>query len=180
MLDPTSSNELNKTLTEIHKTIVEWLKFAETKNAGLLAANLAVIFGIAQSNSLTGAALHTFSGIYLWNVMLFCGISAVLCLVSIAPQIQVPLLWARKEETGSDLIFFGSIATHTRDTYIKKFEEAIQTSLSQLECDLVGQIVVNARITRRKFSCFKWSAWLTLSAFLTPLVAAWLMVIREK
>ena len=175
-----ASTELNKSLIEIHKNVVDWLKFAEAKNAGLLAGNLAVIFGIAKVDSLVGATLHTFAGLYFWNVIVFCGMSAALCLVSIVPQIHIPLLWAKKENIKSNLIFFGSIATHTRDTYIQKFEEATQTPLTQLERDLAGQIVVNSKIAKRKFTSFKWSAWLTLSAFLTPLIAGWLIVIREK
>lgn len=180
MTNASQPHELNKALVEINKTIVDWLKFAEAKNAGLLAGNLAVIFGIARIDSLASATAQTFAWFYLWNIVVFCGLSAVLCLISIVPQVRIPLMWARRGDINSDLVFFGSIATHTRDTYIGQFESATQTKLSQLDRDLAGQIVVNSRIAQRKFFSFKWSAWLTLSAFITPIAAAWLMFTREK
>lgn len=174
-------SEINKTLVEINKTVIDWLKFAEAKNAGLLTGNLAIIFGITKIDVIAKASLWTIAGAYYSSILFFCFLSSLLCLLSIVPQINIPYLFKTAgHEKNKDLIFYGHIATHTPESYSKALQAALEEKFNTVDECLAGQIVINSRITMRKFQNFKWAAWLTLSAFFTPIIGGWLLLIREK
>ena len=70
---------------------IGWLNFAENKNAMLIAANGAAIFGIFTL--LGGAsASNSMYIIYIYQALLFLFLSAVFCLISFIPQVNIPWL----------------------------------------------------------------------------------------
>lgn len=173
--------EPNKYLIEIHKIVIEWLKFAETKNAALLTGNLVVIFGVSKIEVFSSAPVCSWVWYYYLSIVVFCGLSALCCMLSIIPQIKMP--WFRSKDKSNaidNLVFFGTIADYSPESYAEKLQETLGTKFNPIEMSFAGQIVINAKIARRKYKSFKVAAWLTLSAFLTPVVGGLLMVIREE
>lgn len=173
--------EPNKYLIEIHKIIVDWLKFAEAKNAGLLTGNLVSIFGVSKLEFFSGAHVYSWAWWYYTSIVFFCGLSALCCLLSIVPQIEIPWFWLSTDKyPPGNLVFFGSIANQSPENYSRKLQEETGCEFKRFEKDLAEQIVVNSKIARRKFSSFKVSAWLTLSGFITPVISGLLILLREK
>lgn len=173
--------EPNKYLTEIHKTVIDWLKFAEAKNAALLTGNLAIIFGITRIALFSDAQMYSLAWFYSFSIIGFCGLSALFCLLSIVPQIKLPFYFSKPPANGSkNLVFFGTIATHTPDSYAEELQKILETKFNQIERSLAGQIVINSQIACRKFSFFKFAAWSTLSAFLTPVIGLILILVCKE
>lgn len=169
--------EPNKYLIEIQKTVIDWLKFAEAKNAALLVGNLTVIFGATKVAAFSSSETYSLIWWYYISIVAFCSLSAMCCFLSIIPQIKIPYFYKiDTSRTSGNLVFYGTIATHTPDSYCLEIQNTIGNELSSLDKLLAGQIVINSQIACRKYRFFKVAAWLTLSAFLTPLVGGVLVI----
>lgn len=169
--------EPNKYLIEIQKTVIDWLKFAEAKNATLLAGNLAIIFGASKIALFSEAQMFTWVWFYFISIAGFCGLSAVCCLLSIVPQIKIPFsLSGDGKNASSNLVFYGTIASHTPETYADALQKCLNVTFNPVEKLLAGQIVINSQVANRKYRFFKVAAWLTLSAFLTPVLGGFLVL----
>ena len=72
--------EPNKCLIEVHKIVVDWLRFAEAKNAALLTGNLVTIFGVSRLEFFTNAQIYSWSWWYYISIVIFCSLSGICCL----------------------------------------------------------------------------------------------------
>jgi hypothetical protein len=140
---------------------IDWVKYAEKKNAALLvAASGLVVSLIGRFPDKTSS-----SGIRacFWIGCASLVISAVISLISFIPQIEFPWIVSRRK-TGSEdnLFFFGHIADYSAPELIDALyrSEGVQSASNKLQLDLAGQIIVNARISLKKFQLFTASIWL--------------------
>lgn len=170
------------------------VKFAETKNVALLAANAALVAAVIQA--LTAAtSVQVWIGRYLFMVAVACALSGCVTLLSFLPVTQIPWPAPRKPKhrrvessaarlvskpsINDNLLFFGDIQKHNRHTYAQALATALgvqQPILSALEEMYAEQIVINATIASRKFSYFKIALWMTLFGILTPVIAGCLLL----
>lgn len=168
-----SPDNLTGILSEAFANVSDWLKFAEQKNAALIAFNSALSLGVL-------AVLQDLAPSMFW-LRLLCALSigflwlgAVVALWSFIPTTRIPKPHQWSGGLRDDnLLFFGHIARYTPETYLKAMSElvgAIDGSATRLDKHYAEQVVTNARIAIRKYALFSESLWLTLSAFLTPLV----------
>ena len=70
-------------LNRIFSNVNDWLKFAETKNAGLVVFNSAAIFGIMQAFP----AENTFV-VFKWLMILLFGISICISIYTFLPVLK--------------------------------------------------------------------------------------------
>ncbi len=165
---------MEERLQIILSNVNEWLKFAEAKNAVLVAANAATIFGAAQI-ILGERALDVYMYWYLYLFMLFIASGAIFALCSFLPQVRLPWLTATGATYEHDnLIFYGDIAKYNPKDYVVALYNAdgqAHVQPSTIDLDYAEQIVVNSRITLRKYEFFRYALWLTLSAVITPILA---------
>ena len=151
----------------------EWLKFAETKNAGLLVFAAAAIVGAQRSTS-----TETLTGMTQWALTLgtiLLAAAAVLCLLSFIPQVRIPWLDSARAPTEEDnLLFYGHIADYRPTEYLAKLRTAsnAQTAPTPIEDHYAQQIVTNARIAVRKYKCFNVAAYLAIAGGIFILAAA--------
>src|SRR5689334_7270323 len=116
---------MNEDLKYTFNNINEWLKFAEAKNAGLLALNAVAVIGILQANSSFTENIKMFEGILIF---LFC-ISSCLCLYTILPVLNKWFRFYKKmdndkfEKSLNDLnaLFFEDIAKLSSEQFIQLF-----------------------------------------------------------
>lgn len=139
-------------LKEIYDNVNYWLGYAEAKNAGLLAFNiagLAVLFSLENIGGL----------VYILSVFLFGSIFFVFL-----------ALWSRfaatwKNETNKsandNLLFYLDIAKYSDDEFVVQFyKNYFQENLDNVEAvpmyirNISSEIVINARIASRKFELF--------------------------
>jgi hypothetical protein len=162
-------NEMNENLKYVFANINEWLKFAEVKNAGLLALNAAAIFGILQSQSIFEKEFKLLSGSMLSLFLL----SALLCIYSIVPDLRTARFKSKFDNStfqtqinNLNFLFFGTISKLTKDQYINLIKYNDNNFLNtRIDESLIEQIIVNAEIANFKVIVFDKASWLTFVAF---------------
>ena len=148
---------------------IDFLKFAEAKNAALLALSSA--WALASINLECGG--RTLLGLLRLAVpatlvLVLC--AAILTAASFFPKLKLPwFLGGRKAGPHPEnLLFFGDIAGMT----LKTFEQEIRSRYypakdehrQEYLHDLAVQIQVNSVITLRKMTLFKWAVGLVIAA----------------
>jgi hypothetical protein len=152
---------------------IDWVKYAERKNAALLVAASGLVLSLIGYFPTKTSS----SGIRacFWISCASIALSAVLSLVSFVPQIQFPWIASRRK-TGSDdnLFFFGHIADYSASELVDALyrAEGAQAIPNKLQMDLAGQIIVNARISLNKFRLFTVAIWLTVVGVAVLMCAA--------
>jgi|SRR5579862_742612 len=200
----TSSSEspvaaLEPRLTSVLGWVDGHLRFAETKNAVLLAADAAIAAGTIQTLA-SASSISVWTSRYLVCLALACLISGCIALLSFLPVTQIPWLtltrrgirqaqlgWMamprRSSDTGN-LLFFGDIRGHNGASYLAALSKATGISrdtFTPLERMYADQIVVNAGIAFRKFSYFRVAIWVMIFGAITPLFALpLLMVVADR
>ena len=168
-------------LNGIFSNINDWLRYAEPKSAALLATNGLVIFGIVRVIQ-SQEHMNTILFYYLNLVIVQLIISACLLLISFSPSLQIPWLFkpSNIDEKNDNLLFFAHITKYTPRKYLDSLviaSEEKSYNCSNIELMIAKQIIANSTIAMRKFSIFNIAVWLTISAFITPIV---MYLIRGK
>lgn len=150
-------------LEYIFSNVNDWLKFAETKSATLLAANGVMLFGILRLAKDQELDLCTTIGLVAGCICF--SISLIFCLSSFVPSLTMPWVHKKYEKTANDnLLYFGHIENYTPYAYLKALRTSCREQAGSddkyLEM-LAQQIITNSVITSYKYSIFKKSIWLT-------------------
>ncbi|MEW5926958.1 MAG: Pycsar system effector family protein [Gemmatimonadota bacterium] len=158
----------------------EWLKFAEAKLAALVAANGAAVFGALQilTNS---EKFNSVARLYLQSFLCCSSIAIVVGIVAILPKTSLPWVRSTKPIQSTDnLLFFGHIAKYNPEEYLDSLYAATGDSerqeWSRTARNYAQQIIINSHIASTKYALFRWSAWFTLAAVLTPIIALPLLI----
>jgi hypothetical protein len=176
MQPATGSNE--ERLREVLAFVDGHVKFAETKNAALLAANGVTLIAVLQI--LTGEhPVGDWLERYLWILAGGNTVSAVVALLSFLPVTQIPWLRRpRRREATGNLLFFGDVHRFNGTTYLQALSTALEQdgyASNEFERMYADQVVANSKIASRKFTYFKVAIWSTLAGLLTPIPAAVLL-----
>ena len=157
-------------LFKIFNNTNDWLKFAETKFASLLAGNGVLIFGILRL--LKWQETPFLLKIYIIIVLVQLILSFIFCLVSFIPSLELPWLYKAQNPTDSDnLLFFMDISKYSPIHYLNKLTSSLKTTNhdhSDYEIMISKQIITNSVIASRKYKLFKISIWFTVSSIVTP------------
>lgn len=131
-----------------------WLSFAEVKNGAIIAINVALI---AVLITIFDKA-HTFCVIAISCFLVSC----LLSLISFIPKTK-----SRPEEKKMisdgelNLLFYGDVASiGTTERYIeliinRYFSGKEMVLVNKLVYDIASEILINSRITVKKYNCFK-------------------------
>jgi hypothetical protein len=164
-------NKINmkEDLKEIFKNVNDWLKFAETKNAMLLAFNSALLVGVFKvfsdddslKNLLTivGPYYH-----YIFPVLII--ISIIFLLLSFLPQTKMIKLSSASKPEKINILFYGHLESLSTNELLKELGSEDPERAPDMERAYAQQIIINAGITARKFDTFKFAGWITISALL--------------
>jgi hypothetical protein len=161
----------------------DWLKFAESKNAALLAGNGVVIFGLL---SLVDGKQFLCAGAkyYFYSALSMVVLSALVCLISFLPKLSIPWLFPKRISNARDnLVFYGDIAIHDPPTYLRALYNQVGPELDHtdpFEADLAEQVIINSRIALKKYHLFSLAVWLDVTALLTPVFAIMLWICFRK
>ena len=159
---------------------IDFVKFAEAKNAALLALSSAWV--VAMINlEFSGRPVPNSWAVSIVLTLLCSLCAALLAMTSFLPKLDLPGLLGGKQ-TGphhKNLLFFGDISTLT----IKSLEADLHSRYcpkaniptGEYIHDLVVQIGVNSKIARRKMRFFIFGMWLIVFAALILLVPVILM-----
>lgn len=164
---------MNDDLKFIFANVNDWLKFAEAKNGGLLALNVATLIGLLQCNE---SMFGTFIIIRVLLIIAFC-LSSAICVFSISPIVskrqlftKLTILEFNSQKANMDYIFFGNIAKLSPVQYQELVLLKLNGTLTNGEKDLCSQIVQNSEIALQKFKVFNFAAWITFLGFVTAMI----------
>lgn len=167
---------------DIFSNVNEWLKFAEAKNAALIAFHLGSIFGAATI--ITQSECGTIPQLilkYLYSFIILSSVGLFFTLFSFWPQTKIEAVLSKKIEdifysrtpmTNGNLLFYGYINDCGKDQYLSELCRCYSknpTNCTKLELDYINQIVTNSRIAVRKYFYFKIALLLTIVAVLSPI-----------
>lgn len=164
---------LNTVLSATLSRVIDFLKFAEAKNAALLTFSSAWI--VASANLLTGGHLSGELLMAFAVALPFFTASALVTIWSFLPRRKLPK-FHRDPNQSKSLIYFGDISTFDAAAYRQRVRERYvseegPTAENYLD-DLAIQVAVNSKIANTKFTFFNIAATCVLMAMLVLAVAS--------
>ena len=158
-------------IEDTYTRVTDWLKYAEAKNAVLVA------FDSTVSLAFAGFLLNKMEIAFIpvWylklSVILFIG-GAAISLISFLPLLAQFKLDKKQHHDQINPLFFADIAKLTEGEYEELLLERYSSvkEFSQYEKDLINQIIYNSKIAVIKFRVFSIALWLNIAVFFTPLI----------
>jgi len=155
-------------LLELLRLCNDWLKFAETKNVGIVGlAGSGLTFIVVALGFLRDEGLSPASGVALTVASLLMALSLLAAVWSFLPATSMPRwmrLHAGDPRPDDNLFYFGHAAKyaprHLAEAVARRYERQPAPAVSELHHDLAAQLVVNARITLQKLKLFRWAVLL--------------------
>jgi hypothetical protein len=157
----------DKLLTALLGRVLDMLRFAEAKNAALLAFASAWIVGIVNL-LLSGKPIPPgYHYVTLTALPLFI-LSATIAIASLLPKLQTSTFTGDPKGHFQNLLFFGDIADITVDGFKNDVRAAYRqrgdAPTDAYLTDLEAQISINSKITKRKHRMFNIGAVAALIA----------------
>lgn len=153
---------MDNNLWKIFDNVNSWLKYAESKNAYILAFIGAQVTLIKLLDFQTNGRLIT--------SFVFLGLCFLVCIFLFFPKTAISswlYYFAKSHQATNEndnLLFYGHIAKYSVNQYIDRIAKYLNQEIKGNKYfeDLCSQIVVNAGIAYTKFNMFKISFWLML------------------
>lgn len=165
---------MNKELLLIFSNINEWLRFAEAKNAMIIAFNGASIYGIVKLPFLNNFTSLGFLETYSIGIILMLIVSSIIALMSFVPNLHFLKGSTYLELKDVNLLFY----QHLKQFEVGKIKKLLsektginETDFTKLDDDLISQIKYNATIASRKYHHFTVAVWLTIASYASIPVA---------
>jgi hypothetical protein len=163
--------DISTILKDIYTHSAEMQKLADTKNAGLIAFNGAVIIGMTKlANDFWDKHCWLF---YLFiYILIMCLISLFLCLAALVAQLRHHEK-ERMSFSSDNPLFFGKISQMKPGELVDfiKNRYKIKVETGYYECDLARQSIIMAQIALRKFKLFNKAFFWTIAGITTPIGA---------
>lgn len=149
-LEDKSENILEDSKIEFYEKQLErvnyWLSFAEAKNAALIVLNFAALTFLAT--------LFQYAPVICSISMIFFLASSFICIYSFYPN--------ESSNTEDNLLFFGDVSKHNEaQEYVKLVSEKYfsgtddNRNIDKLLMDYSDEILINSKITRKKYKAFR-------------------------
>lgn len=170
------SANADEQLQAIFNNVNDWLKFAETKNAALVAADVAILIGVASLFEEASSWLL----IYLILLASFVGLSLVIGLISFLPATKIP--WLRKPATireKRNVLYYGDIADQDVESYLELLKSVLKEGVEPTPIGkaYIEQIIINSKIAVKKYGYFTTSLFCLLTGIVTLPIAVLLLVV---
>lgn len=171
-------NDISAKLTTIFQNVNDWLKFAEAKNAVLLAFSGA---GVTATITLLATAQNLLKSLLiglLITTSLLC-ICALICSLSFLPKSNLDRLLRSKSRTSGNssrkqtdnFYYFGDLRKYCSTQLLDAlnelyFQNNFNPPYNKEWEDLATQITINAEITFLKLKLFTYALWILIVAIL--------------
>lgn len=157
---------LSERLLDLLTRTTDWLKFAETKNVGIVGlASGGIAALIAAAGFLGQIGLRGQAGLALLGGGVLLAAALLIGVCSFMPVTSAPHRMRRHagtERRDDNLFYFGHLAVYTPEdltqAIAERYLEQPPAEWQIMHRDLAAQIIVNARITLQKLTLFRWAA----------------------
>ena len=167
-----SMDELTGKLTTIFHNVNDWLKYAEAKNAVLLAFSGAALTANITLLVTVQNLIDSLRVGLIISASLLC-ICALICALSFLPKINLEkILWIRSlssrtmaaQSNDDNFFYFGHLKKYNSDELLNAINSLylnnrISPPYSKECIDLAEQVTVNSGIAFLKFQLFKYSLY---------------------
>lgn len=154
---------MKETLKDIFKTVNEWVRFGDVKNAGILAASMALTAGLLKfiNGGIEGYWLY-----FSLTIIVVACIVALMALIGFSPILNKFFnKKSKKKPTEFNVYYFGDIKhfhQFDKNKHVDYLQLVNQKSSiypntylqDKLDEDLAMQIITNSQIAFRKFKLF--------------------------
>lgn len=143
------NEEQSELLEKIFANVNSWLNFSEVKHA----ANIALVVACLDMIISTGAM----------NILICC-----ICILFIFSGGCSLLSFYPKLKEGDNPLYFEKIKTYSRHDYLQHIKDSYFSNNANVDnylSDLTDEIVINSKITSRKYKLFQRAVILDLIAF---------------
>lgn len=164
-------SDLSKPLESVFKNVVDWVKFAEAKNAALIALCGAILSNLFKPLLDGTMPCGFWVRLYVYELVGLTIVSLLLALLSFVPQTRIHWMFGRLTSSSrNNVIFYGEIRNHTADDYLHALSKSVgieHAEFSDFEKDYANQIVVNSTIAYKKFNFFRIGIWVVIGGIVT-------------
>ena len=148
------------------------LRYAESKHGAFMAFNGVAIFGVTGTlRSLTSNSTEPYIAAILYLAMTLLTCAMLTSMYSFLPQF-IKDIEEKEAYSHDNILFFEHIKMHTVDSFVENLRVNYgvdPAGITQLDRCLILQIIVNARLSARKFRLFTRAAYFDLSAIVVVL-----------
>ncbi|WP_284455231.1 Pycsar system effector family protein [Alloalcanivorax xenomutans] len=171
-------DELRDTLESVN----DWLKFAEAKNAVVVAASGFALWASLRLTLSPETECYVSTYFAILSAFLLAGF--VTALLSFLPILNYRWIVPKPSKLDNgNLMYFGYLATLSKnqvlDAYIKATESR-EADTKEIHGMVAEQIIVNSRIAVAKFAMFEVAIKVLLAGVLTPVIAIPVLCISRK
>lgn len=144
-------------LNDIFSNVNNWLTHAETKNAALVAFNVACLSFIWDMK------INADAKILYYIVCVGMLLSTILALISFFPKTSKETRDQRRHSDLDNLIFYADICRYNKEQYIKAIfkqyakNDILDTEIQKIEKDFAEEITYNAAVVVRKYKWFNYA-----------------------
>jgi hypothetical protein len=178
----TDTNEkklLTDKLESVHSLVIDWLKYADQKLAGLLVLNGGIIWGYTRfiATSESSASINEKFIIFGYSSII---LSILFCILGMLPILSKLRLFNKNKTDSDNVLFFADIQKYNTHDYLKLLRLKLEVNdviCSKYDCDIAHQITANSKIATVKFRRIKFSSWLTISGSMTFIYATLSLII---
>jgi len=173
-------------LEKILDRVDGWLKYAETKNAVLLAIGGTAVGTIAQTATRDDVSHRLFVGFMIAEAFMIPGV--VIAVLSFFPQTNAAKLLTSRPRTTSEndnLYFHGHLGDYRADELTSRIAllyvglPDYDATLYRGPLDLAAQVIINSRITESKLRLFALSAALFVTGIAVAVIALFVAVVTK-
>jgi hypothetical protein len=170
------------TLKDTLALVNDWLKFAEAKNAVIVAAAGVALWALVRLIVLneTNCYFRIYSIVF---ALFFLG-GFIVSLLSFLPVLNYRwIVPASNSVANKNLLYFGYLSTLSKNQLLNAYRHATQSKEANV-IDIHGmyaeQIIINSRIALVKYAMFEYAIKILLCGVLTPLIAVPLLYFLKR
>ena len=171
-------DELRNTLESVN----DWLKFAEAKNAVVVAASGFALWASLRLTLSTETGCYTSTYFAILSAFLLAGF--VTALLSFLPILNYRWIAPTPNKMANgNLLYFGHLATLSKKQVLDAYTKATESREADIKAIhemFAEQIIVNSRIALAKYAMFEFAIKVILVGVLTPVIAIPVFFVSSK
>ncbi len=160
-------------LRDILESVNDWLKFAEAKNAVVVATSGFALWASVRLTLENETGCYASAYFAILSVFLLSGF--VTALLSFMPVLNYRwIVPAPSRVANGNLLYFGYLATLSKKQMLEAYLKATgskETDIKELHEMYAEQIIINSRIALAKYAMFEFAIKVLLFGVLTPVIA---------
>lgn len=171
-------DELRNTLESVN----DWLKFAEAKNAVVVATSGFALW--ASVRLILSSETGCYATAYFAVLSAFLLGGFVTALLSFLPVLNYRwIVPARSVVVNRNLLYFGYLATLSKKQVLEAYiraTESRETDVKEIHGMFAEQVIINSRISLAKYAMFELAIKIILFGVLTPIIAIPVLYFSRK